>query len=193
MHIFREEEHAQRVSLSLNEFIDGVESLGNKLDGDTLIENANLLLRLSYNQDFLLRYINEGLKNYEKFQTENNNNIQFLIFHSGKHFILRVNFWLAENIFAHDDVVNEFFSYGLIHDHNFDFLTVGYRGPGYHSDIYKYRNFDSGEYCVGKHVNVDYLGRITLKPHMVMLYENNVHIHSQLPPDEFSISINLML
>ena len=57
-------------------------------------------------------------------------------------FIIRANFWpaLKDSVVRHSGT--DPFFYGVPHDHNFSFLTVGYLGPGYWSDYYEY---DYGE------------------------------------------------
>lgn len=52
-------------------------------------------------------------------------------------FFIRANLWpsLDEHMVRASGGAS--FVYGLPHDHNFDFLTLGYFGPGYWSDYYE--------------------------------------------------------
>jgi hypothetical protein len=64
-------------------------------------------------------------------------------------------------------------------------------GPGYTADIFTYSH-ESVVESKGELVDTDYVGRFTLDEGSLMLYEASRHIHTQYPPDDFSISINLL-
>lgn len=83
------------------------------------------------------------------------------------------------------------FVYGAPHDHNFDFLTVGYCGPGYASDYYEY---DYGEVAgyPGEDAGLRFVERCVLAPGKLMLYRRHVDVHCQHPPERLSVSINVM-
>ena len=83
------------------------------------------------------------------------------------------------------------FVYGAPHDHNFDFLTVGYCGPGYASDYYEYDYGGVAGYP-GEDAGLRFVERATLSPGKLMLYRKHVDVHSQLPPESLSVSINVM-
>src|SRR5262249_50680818 len=87
---------------------------------------------------------------------------------------------------------NHLFSYQIPHDHNFSFLTVGYWGAGYETAIYEYdRSRVSGR--AGEPVQLSFLERTTLPRGKVMFYRALTDVHCQEPPEEFSISLNLVL
>jgi hypothetical protein len=83
------------------------------------------------------------------------------------------------------------FVYGAPHDHNFDFLTVGYCGPGYASDYYVY-DYDTVAGYPGEDVGLRFVERSVLSPGKLMLYRKHRDVHSQLPPESLSVSINVM-
>jgi hypothetical protein len=83
------------------------------------------------------------------------------------------------------------FVYGAPHDHNFDFLTVGYCGPGYESDYYEYDYARVAGYP-GEDARLRFVERGTLSPGKLMLYRRHVDVHSQRPPESLSVSINVM-
>jgi hypothetical protein len=83
------------------------------------------------------------------------------------------------------------FVYGAAHDHNFDFLTVGYCGPGYASDYFEY-DYESVAGYPGEVARLRFVGRSVLCPGKLMLYRRHVDVHSQLPPDSLSVSLNMM-
>ena len=83
------------------------------------------------------------------------------------------------------------FVYGAPHDHNFDFLTVGYCGPGYASDYYEYDYAAVAGYP-GEEAGLRFVERSTLSPGKLMLYRRHVDVHDQLPPESLSVSLNVM-
>ena len=83
------------------------------------------------------------------------------------------------------------FVYGAAHDHNFDFLTVGYCGPGYASDYYEY-DYEAVAGYPGEDAGLRFAGRSVLSPGKLMLYRRHVDVHSQLPPESLSVSLNVM-
>lgn len=83
------------------------------------------------------------------------------------------------------------FVYGAPHDHNFDFLTVGYCGPGYASDYYEY-DYEAVAGYPGEDAGLRFIERSVLSPGKLMLYRRHVDVHSQLPPESLSVSVNVM-
>lgn len=83
------------------------------------------------------------------------------------------------------------FVYGAPHDHNFDFLTVGYCGPGYASDYYEY-DYEAVAGYPGEDAALRFIERSVLSPGKLMLYRRHVDVHSQLPPERLSVSVNVM-
>lgn len=78
------------------------------------------------------------------------------------------------------------------HDHNFAFLTVGYLNDGYTTEIWEYDN----EKVVGypdEKVDLHFLERTTLPQGKAMIYQESRDIHAQYPPNEYSISLNIIL
>ena len=84
------------------------------------------------------------------------------------------------------------FVYGLPHDHNFNFLTLGYFGSGYWSDYYEY---DFGEVagCRGEEVpSLRFIERSALDLGKMLLYRAHLDVHAQLPANDLSVSLNIM-
>ncbi|NHK27628.1 transposase [Parvularcula flava] len=107
-------------------------------------------------------------------------------------FFIRANIWPALT----DPIVKATgtgpFFYHRPHDHNFNFLTVGYEGPGYSSNYYEY-DADKVDGYPGEHVpGLIYCGTTSLNRGRVMLYRAGVDVHDQLPPDSLSISLNIV-
>ncbi|MET0361325.1 MAG: transposase, partial [Sphingobium sp.] len=108
---------------------------------------------------------------------------------NGKFFV-RANIWPSEHDAMLRDSNRAAYYYNRPHDHAFDFLTLGYAGPGYWSDYYEYDGVVDG--VTGEPVDLRYVERSRLEQGKLMLYRANVDIHDQLPPDAMSISINVM-
>jgi hypothetical protein len=106
-------------------------------------------------------------------------------------FVLRANFWpaLKDSVVRHSGP--DPFFYGVPHDHNFSFLTVGYLGPGYWSDYYEY-DYGSVVGYPGEHVNLHFVEKARLEEGKVMLYRAHKDIHLQLPADSMSVSLNIL-
>ena len=107
-------------------------------------------------------------------------------------FFLRANLWPA----ADDHMVRASggasFVYGLPHDHNFDFLTLGYFGPGYWSDYYE-ADYDQIVGWRGEPVpSLRFVERARLEEGKIQLYRAHVDVHAQLPAEALSVSINVM-
>jgi len=83
------------------------------------------------------------------------------------------------------------FVYGLPHDHNFSFLTHGYFGPGYESDYFEY-DYGGVTGWKGEPAALRPCGRHRLAPGQIMLYRAHRDVHSQLPPESLSVSLNVM-
>lgn len=149
--------------------------------------------KLANNRRFLADLVVEELKQRCHNQTRDNQySPQVIMLHGrGGNFAIRANFWPAMS----DSVVQSSgtapFFYGVPHDHNFSFLTVGYVGPGYWSEYYEY---DYGEVAgyTGEPVNLRFVEKSRLEPGKVMLYRAHRDVHNQLPADETSVSINIL-
>jgi len=109
----------------------------------------------------------------------------------GKEFFLRANFWPSADEHMFRASGSSAFAYELPHDHNFDFLTVGYFGPGYSSDYYEY-DYDKVAGGIGEKAGLRFVERSTLDPGKLMHYRAHRDVHSQLPPQSLSVSINIM-
>jgi len=111
--------------------------------------------------------------------------------HPKSAFVIRANFWpaLKDSVVRHSGT--DPFFYGVPHDHNFSFLTVGYLGPGYWSDYYEY-DYRSVVGYPGEHVNLRFIEKARLEEGKVMLYRAHKDIHLQLPADAMSVSLNIL-
>lgn len=160
---------------------------------DALPDYAALLAGLSANRSFLADRVMAELKaSYSRQLDDNRYSAQvFLLHRSGRRFFLRANLWPAARDYAYATSGPAAFSYEVPHDHNFSFLTVGHLGPGYVSDYYEY-DAESVDGRQDEELNLRFVERSSLNEGKVMLYRAHRDIHSQLPPEQLSISLNIM-
>lgn len=106
-------------------------------------------------------------------------------------FFLRANIWPAPGDHAFRASGASSFVYGMPHDHNFDFLTLGYFGPGYASDYFEF-DYQAVSGWQGEAAGLRFIERSTLSPGKLMFYRAHLDVHSQLPPESMSVSLNVM-
>jgi hypothetical protein len=151
------------------------------------------LKKLGNNRRFLTDIVVEELKTRCHNQTRDNQySPQVIMLHArGSFYALRANFWpaLADSV-VRNSGTDPFF-YGVPHDHNFSFLTVGYLGPGYWSDYYEYDHASVDGYA-DEPVALRFVEKSRLEQGKVMLYRAHRDVHNQLPADATSISLNIL-
>lgn len=118
---------------------------------------------------------------------------QSFIIHRAAPFSLRLNLWLPP-VGSSRKIQQEarIYSYERAHDHNFSLLTVGAGGPGYRTRIYEY-DTSSIEGYDGELVEMTFLEETTLPAGKAMVYRPHHDIHVQLPPEQPSMSLNLLI
>ncbi len=104
---------------------------------------------------------------------------------------LRANIWPSERDLCFQTSGAKSFVYEVPHDHNFSFLTSGYCGPGYISDYYEY-DYDRVVGFPGEAAGLRLIERSALSEGKIMLYRAHLDVHSQLPPEALSVSLNVM-
>lgn len=104
---------------------------------------------------------------------------------------LRANIWPSETDLCFKTSGAKTFVYDVPHDHNFSFLTSGYLGPGYRSDYYEFEYEDHVGFA-GEKAKLNFVERSALSEGKLMLYRAHRDIHSQLPPESLSVSLNVM-
>ncbi len=164
-------------------------------DHDSLTSAAPMLKRLANNRDFMVDQVIAELKANASLQVRSPYGPQVFMLHQGRrkqqNFAIRACFWPSLN----DQILkvsgDDPFSYHLPHDHNFNFLTVGYSGPGYWSNYYECDHENVVGYP-GEAVNLRFVEKSRLSEGKVMLYRAFIDVHDQLPADAFSVSLNIM-
>lgn len=180
---------------SLGDCIEALNTVGfHPHEEESLLGAAQWLRRLGNNRDFLAEVMLEELKDAATGGGEEASayGAQVVMLSPlGREFFLRANFWPGRDDHVFRASGQAAFSYELPHDHNFDFLTVGYFGPGYASDYYEY-DYEAVEGVIGEKVGLRFIERSTLHPGKLMHYRAMVDVHSQIPPETLSVSVNVM-
>lgn len=160
---------------------------------ESLLHGAKWLRRLGNNREFLGDMMLKELKQcLDVAECASSYGPQVVMLSPlGREYYMRANFWPSADEHMFRASGSSAFSYELPHDHNFDFLTVGYFGPGYSSDYYEY---DYEKVCgaIGEKAGLRFIERSTLDPGKLMHYRANLDVHSQLPPESLSVSLNIM-
>lgn len=184
--------------LSFGDFLAAIEALPNTPDGGIDPRDAVPALGgLARNRDFLARRMIAELKSQCAAQlTDNRYGPQVVMLHQAKRrYAVRANIWLAADDSEYRANGAQAYFYGRAHDHNFDFLTVGYWGPGYISDYYDYGDGADNAMLVGypgETVPLRFVERSALGEGRMLLYRAGIDIHRQWPPKSLSISLNVI-
>jgi len=180
--------------IGLDELVEALDATRfDPRDEDEFASLGPLLARLGRNRAFLADLAIAELKTRCGGQSAANGyGAQvFLLRPPGDRYVLRANFWPARD----EPVVRASgpaaFFYDLPHDHNFPFLTYGYLGPGYWSDYYEY-DIEALTGLPGEPAGLRFTERARLDPGKLMLYRMRRDVHVQLPPDAFSVSLNIL-
>jgi len=181
--------------LSLAELVELLETGGfDAGDEENFVSWGIHLRKLANDRHFLAELMMAELKQRCAGQLRDNQySAQVVMLHARQNsrFVLRANLWpaLKDSVVRHSGP--DPFFYGVPHDHNFSFLTVGYLGPGYWSDYYEY-DYGSVVGYPGESVNLRFVEKSRLEQGKVMLYRAHKDIHLQLPADAMSVSLNIL-
>ncbi len=179
---------------TLDECLAALEATGfDPRDEGSLRHAAGWLRRLGKDRDFLAELLLTELKARARHDdTASSYGPQVIMLSPlGGEVFLRANVWPSadEHLFRASGAGT--FVYGLPHDHNFDFLTLGYFGPGYWSDYWEY-DFEAVAGAVGEPAGLRFVERSRLEPGKLLHYRAHRDVHAQHPPDSLSVSLNVM-
>ena len=180
---------------SLAECSDALAAQGfNPNDEASLDHAARWLRRLGNDRNFLGDLLVDELAGRHRDDVLENSygpQVVMLVPPSGDFFI-RANLWPspAEPMMRASGGAS--FVYGMPHDHNFNFLTLGYFGSGYWSDYYEYDYGDVTGWRGEEVPSLRFIERSRLDEGKLMLYRAHVDVHAQLPADDLSVSLNIM-
>lgn len=180
---------------SLAECVDALAASGfDPGDEESLHHAAGWLRRLGNDQDFLGDVlIDELARRHRDDVLDNSYGPQVVMLAPPRgQFFIRANIWPSEQDHMVRASGGSSFVLGLPHDHNFNFLTLGYFGPGYWSDYYEYDYAQVAGYRGEPVPSLRFVERSRLEPGKLMLYRAHLDVHAQLPADALSVSLNIM-
>jgi hypothetical protein len=181
-------------AIDLPEFLERYRDLAiDPSDQESLSSAAPLLKRLANNKVFLSEFILQEMRdNIVRQQGGNSYSSQVIVLAKmSDDAFLRANIWPSVDDEMYKKSGAEAFFYDVPHDHNFNFLTVGYWGSGYESDYYEYDYADISGYA-GEPVQLRFVERRRLGEGEMLLYRASLDVHRQLPPSELSMTLNIM-
>ncbi len=186
---------ADSAATSLPEMVAGISDRGFNPDDEGSLDNAaRWLRRLGNNRDFLGDLLIEELAQRHRDEAqETAYGPQVMILASPKgDFFVRAAMWPSQDEHMLRASGGTSFVYGLPHDHNFNFLTLGYFGPGYWSDYYEFDYREVAGYRGEALPSLKFVERSRLEEGKIQLYRAHLDVHAQLPADSLSVSINVM-
>ncbi len=176
----------------LEEYVSYVEDNIDVFDLESLVEHAWSLRALANNREFLIREYHNFLQQYLNDPADRRSLPQSIVPVRRENFYIRANIWLPIWGSGENSVFERsLYSYDVAHDHNYNFATVGYYGPGYTTELFEY-DYRAVKGYEGEPVKLKPLGTEQLSPGRVMIYRAGRDVHIQNPPSSVSVSVNLM-
>lgn len=176
--------------ITVDEYIDYVRREVDVRDIESVAASASMLSALANDPELVVRELNKQVK--KEFKPGLVGSAQVILIGLGPDFYVRANIWPSRADIAAGRIYQDQFSYDVAHDHNYNFMTVGYLGPGYFTDIYEYDR-EKLEGRSGEPVEFRFLERTLFAGGCAMLYRACKDAHIQYPPEDLSITLNLMI
>lgn len=176
----------------LGEAVEAIAAIGfDPACEERLAQTAHWLRRLGSNRHFLGDLLIEQLKGGGEARDSGYGPQAIVLSPLRGDVFLRANIWPSERDQCFHASGARSFVYGVPHDHNFSFLTCGYLGPGYRSDYYEY-DYAAVAGFPGERAGLRFVERSALHEGKLMLYRAHLDVHSQIPPEALSVSLNVM-
>jgi hypothetical protein len=184
-----------QAAIGLEECVDGLLASGfDPREEHSLLGAAAQLRRLGNDRTFLGDLVVAELAARHRDETGTNSygpQVIMLAPPGRGDFFMRANIWPSQDEHAMRASGAASFVYGLPHDHNFDFLTLGYFGPGYWSDYYEF-DYETVAGCRGEAVALRFAERSRLEEGRILHYRAHRDVHAQGPADSLSVSLNIL-
>lgn len=179
--------------IGLEEVIAYLDEYGFDPKNEASIANTAYQLKGLYNdRDFLSDILIKELE--DRCQKQNESNAyggQSIILYNQEAIMIRANIWPSKSHYLMRKNGDAAFYFDTPHDHNFDFLTIGYMGPGYRSEYYEY-DYEKVIGYKGETVDLKYAETSCLEEGKMLHYRAHKDVHQQLPAESLSVSINIM-
>ena len=187
----------QAQAISMPEYVDWLDTEVDVWDPQSLWASADKLHQLSCNKmlfdDVLFAPLKELAVGSQTANPYADGTFLLSSIDKGKRYFVRANIWIPPRMRAGTTEWEiKHYSYLYPHDHNFDFLTAGYFGPGYRTEVFEYDSKQVSGF-VGEKVEITPLEDTHLTQNKVMYFRKSTDLHIQYPPESLSISLNLMV
>jgi len=177
-------------SITLQNFCEEIEMIGSIITLNDYQRVIPLMRSLAANKTLLVDYYASELQNPEQFGQKQKLSLQTLILAELNNCEVRMVFWPPKDKSASRNELASF-AYAIPHDHNFHFASICYSGSGYHTDMYTYDN-NAIQHVVGEKVKITQLGQYHLEVGDILIYEKSSDIHTQIPPESLTMTINII-
>jgi hypothetical protein len=178
-----------REEVSVGEYVEYIRRV-DLTNQDAIAESAAMLRALANDRTLVVQRINQEIE--KSFRSTELPSAQTIFLGGGKNFYVRAAIWPSSAAISSGHLYQDKFAYHIAHDHNFSFLTVNYLGPGYETEIYEY-DYEAVEGYAGEPVQLRFLEKVKFAHGTVMLYRASQDVHIQYPPEELSVTLNLMI
>ena len=185
--------NATSSSLATDEdLFDFIFSRVDTTDPESIAEAAPILAAYANDRDLVARTMAQSMRSILDGVPPPFVAPQCFLIAKREHIMIRANVWTPlKQTGALRSSEERTYSYDTAHDHNFHFLTIGYFGPGYRTHIVR---IDPSELAgdIGDSARILESEITGLPAGKIMLYSAHRDVHRQAPPDELSISINVL-
>lgn len=177
-------------TIELEEYYEFVRSNIDVRDDESLFESAFEFSKLRKNDNVFFNLVEEGLKDFASFHATSLSSAQTLELPTPSidDCTARFAIWGTPTV-EHKEA--EWYSYGLVHNHNFSFLTQTVLGPGYRTEIYEIE--PNSPRIFGSQVKISNREDLIIHPGRVLLYEGDTDVHVQHPVSELSVTLNFLV
>lgn len=191
------EKTTEKKAIEINELLDYLDEQVDFADEESIKSAAPMAQRVAIDPSWFINIVNEEIKNNllsdSEFKNVYTSNSTLLgRSKKGKPYFLRANVWLPETDPLRVGMDRRFFAEDFFHDHSFDLLTVGLLGSGYKTNIRHYnhaKTIGHVDEIVDTYNNL----HLQLEAGSALFMRKHETIHQQLPPEETSVSFNIML
>lgn len=170
--------------MNIDTFIQRMNTYETECNHNKILED---LKSLATHRTLLSEYLYQGIQQHGFSVKHMLYNAYAFVLHSNEKYSVRLGFWSPVNSKEEGDT----FIYGLNHTHDFEMYCVGYAGDGY--TTIKREILDRTPIGCGVRPQLGEEKELKLAPgevlHMKPLYE----IHRQLPPQQMSASLSLLI
>ncbi|ALN89977.1 MULTISPECIES: hypothetical protein [Lysobacter] len=177
---------------SEDDLFDYIFSRVDSMDPDSIADAAPVLAAYASDSGLVARTMAQSMRSILDGQPPPFVAPQCYVIARRRHIMIRANVWTPlKQTGALRKNEERVYSYDTAHDHNFNFLTIGYFGAGYRTHIVQIDPSQlNGE--IGDSAPILDSEVTSLPKGKIMLYQAHRDVHRQAPPDELSISLNVL-